>query len=254
MAISILDVLDRFGQIDQDALAQCFSYRYVLEPHRGYGSTAQRILRAIGEGSHWSVIAQDVHGGDGSMGNGGAMRAGPVGAYFAPDLGIVAEQARLSAQVTHAHPEGQAGAIAVAVAAAQASGVAIESASASRSQLIEAAIDYTPDGPTREGLVRASRLDADTPVREAARILGNGSGVISEDTVPFALWSAARHLVDFQEAMWAAASAWGDMDTTCAITGSIVVLATGLEGIPESWRRSREGLDLSRPGAESTND
>ncbi len=45
--------------------------------------------------------------------------------------------------------------------------------------------------------------------------------------------------------MWATVSARGDMDTTCVIVGSIVVMATGLDGIPEVWRRSREPLDLS---------
>jgi len=34
----------------------------------------------------------------------------------------------------------------------------------------------------------------------------------------------------------------GDVDTTCAIVGSIVVLATGPEGIPDEWRRRREEL------------
>lgn len=52
------------------------------------------------------------------MGNGGAMRAAPVGAYFADDLDKVLCHARASAEVTHGHIEGIAGAMAVAVAAA----------------------------------------------------------------------------------------------------------------------------------------
>jgi len=39
----------------------------------------------------------------GSFGNGGAMRATPIGAYFAEDLERVAVEGRLSAEVTHAH-------------------------------------------------------------------------------------------------------------------------------------------------------
>jgi ADP-ribosylglycohydrolase len=34
------------------------------------------------------------------------MRVAPVDAYFADDLEHVVEQARRSAEVTHAHPEG----------------------------------------------------------------------------------------------------------------------------------------------------
>ena len=48
------------------------------------------------------------------------MIVAPLGAFFSDDLEKAAEQARLSAEVTHGHPEGQAGAIAIAVAAAQA--------------------------------------------------------------------------------------------------------------------------------------
>ena len=54
------------------------------------------------------------------MGNGGAMRAAPLGAYFADDLVLCADAARNSALVTHTHPEGVAGTIAVAMAAAMA--------------------------------------------------------------------------------------------------------------------------------------
>jgi ADP-ribosylglycohydrolase len=39
-----------------------------------------------------------------------------------------------------------------------------------------------------------------------------------------------------------ARSVGGDIDTTCAIVGGIVVGAVGLAGIPADWRASREPL------------
>src|SRR6185436_8927796 len=88
-------------------------------PNRGYGATAHRILRSIASGTHFRKISPFVFDGQGSLGNGGAMRAGVIGAYFAEDPAqIIVEQARLSAEVTHTNPEGMAGAIAVALAAA----------------------------------------------------------------------------------------------------------------------------------------
>lgn len=48
--------------------------------------------------------------GQGSYGNGAAMRVAPLGAYFADDLALATQQARLSAEVTHAHAEGLIGA------------------------------------------------------------------------------------------------------------------------------------------------
>lgn len=244
MAISIVEILHEHGHIHQDALAQRFAERFENEPNRGYGGMACRILRQIARGAAWSEVSPCAFGDTGSMGNGGAMRAGPIGAWFAGDLDEAAEQAQLSAAITHAHPDGQAGAIAVAVAAAEAHRRSQCTKSLNQRELLHAVIDRTPDGPTRDGLQRALRIDLESPAGEAARILGNGSRVVSGDTVPFAIWSAAKHLGSYEEAMWATVSAGGDMDTTCAIVGSIVVMATGVEGIPEMWRRSREPLDL----------
>jgi ADP-ribosylglycohydrolase len=41
-----------------------------------------------------------------------------VGGYFADDMGRLVAEAAASSEVTHAHPDGIAGAVAVAVAAA----------------------------------------------------------------------------------------------------------------------------------------
>ena len=66
--------------------------------------------------------------------------------------------------------------------------------------------------------------------------------VTSPDTVPFALWCAARHIDNYEEALWATVSGLGDRDTTCAIVGGVVVLATGRTSIPRTWLNAREPL------------
>lgn len=243
MALSIVEVLNRYGQIEQDALAARFAARYEADPGRGYGPTAMEILEEIGHGMPWEVASRRAFNGAGSMGNGGAMRAGPVGAYFADEFHAVVENARASAGVTHAHSEGQAGAIAVAVASAQAWCLASQGMTAQSRTILEAATEFTPRGTTREGLRAALTIPADEEVETAVSVLGNGSRIISSDTVPFALWCAARHLNDFENAFWTSASALGDIDTNCAIVGSIVALAVGREGIPVAWIDAREPLD-----------
>ena len=35
---------------------------------------------------------------------------------------------------------------------------------------------------------------------------------------------------------------FGDVDTTCAITGGIVAARTGVDAVPERWLRRREAL------------
>lgn len=244
MAVSITHCLQQHGRIVPDWLANAFAKEYARESDRGYGGTARGILQAIGEGVTWQEAAGRVFDGDGSCGNGGAMRAAPIGAYFSDDLQLVTSNARDSAKVTHAHQDGQTGAIAVALAAAW----AVTRHDASRPQgleMIEFVLAHLPQTETYWRLKKALTLPLELSPRTAASILGNGSQVISSDTVPFSLWCACRHLDNYTEALWSAVSVQGDMDTNCAIVGSLVALATGREGIPAEWLQSREPLDLN---------
>jgi ADP-ribosylglycohydrolase len=244
MALSIFEILRERGAIDEDLLARRFAERYARDPVRGYGGTAHTILSEIAQGAPWQAVAREAFGGQGSMGNGGAMRAAPVGAYFADDLDRVVIGARASAAPTHAHPDGQSGAIAVAVATALAWQGRRESWHSDRAEsFLRAIAELTPAGPTQDGLRKAAALPTSSSVGKAVAALGNGSRVISSDTVPFALWCAAHHLDDFQEALWTTVSGLGDRDTTCAIVGGIVAARTGYDGIPASFVSAREPLD-----------
>jgi len=250
MALGILEVLEATGHVHQDRLAVTFARRYVANRYRGYGPTAHEILAEIAAGRHWKAAATAPFDGRGSLGNGGAMRAAPLGAYYADDFGAAAAAAIASAEVTHAHPEGQAGAAAVAVAAAWAfRSRGARPAGAFARAMLETAREHTPAGETRDGIARALALPESTDVPAAVAALGNGSRVSAIDTVPFSLWCAGRHLDDFVEALWTTVSGLGDRDTTCAIVGGIV--AAGGAAIPDDWRAAREPLGYSggdRPG------
>jgi ADP-ribosylglycohydrolase len=74
--------------------------------------------------------------------------------------------------------------------------------------------------------------------------LGNGSNVLSSDTVPFAIWCAATHLDDYAAALGTCGDVGGDIDTTCAIVGGIVVGAVGLARIPAPWLAARQRLPV----------
>jgi ADP-ribosylglycohydrolase len=234
MALSLVDTLTAHGRVDQRDLARRFGDRYVKEPSRGYGGGAHQVLAQLALDADWEHAGRQLFNGQGSKGNGAAMRVAPLGAFFAdqPPSRVV-EEAHAQAAVTHAHPEGQAGAVAVAVAAW---------AFAKHEPLAMVwthVLSRTPHGPTREGLERASRLGFDVTSAEAARQLGSGAKVLSEDTVPFAVWCALRHHDDFTEAMWSTVAGLGDRDTTCAIVGGLVALKSE---VPAEWRRARESL------------
>jgi ADP-ribosylglycohydrolase len=244
MALAVFEVLQEHGTVDPDSLAAAFARRYDYQPWRGYGAMARDILEDIGRGEPWDLAAGRVFGGQGSMGNDGAMRAAPVGAYCADDWDRVVAEARRSAVVTHAHPEGQAGAIAVALAAAWAARRAAGEVTGTGADLLDLVLAYTPGGETRHGLEHARLLSPDLSVETAAGLLGSGYRVTAPDTVPFALWCAARHLDHFEEALWATVSGLGDRDTTCAIVGGVVALAVGRDAIPPEWLAAREPLAL----------
>ena len=265
MALAIHEVLDRHGRIDQDDLAATFARRFVADPTRGYGAGAFRLLGNIAGGADWRAAAEILFNG-GSFGNGSAMRIAPVAGYFAADdLGRVAEQAALSAAVTHAHPEGIAGGIAAAVAGAYAwQNRNRRSDARVKRGLFDAVLAHTPAGEVRSGIELASTLAIQIPPQPEVRLLdygagttpfdmsmepivralGNGSRVVCQDTVPFCLWVASRYLDDYQTAIVQTIRGYGDIDTTAAIVGGIVALAVGPEGIPADWLDDREPLQL----------
>ncbi|MEM7412115.1 MAG: ADP-ribosylglycohydrolase family protein [Myxococcota bacterium] len=236
MALSIVENLETHESIEPDALAQAFAARFVADPNRGYGRGAQRLLRQLAEGGDWRDLARAAFRGEGSLGNGAAMRAAPIGAYYAGDPERAAQEAALSARVTHAHPDGVAGAQAVAVAGA------LVHASMVPGERLAAVAQALAPSPVRDALEQAATLSECAPSEAAAR-LGNGARVTALDTVPFALWQAA-HAPDFERALWSTAEAGGDTDTTCAIVGGLVALRSDAAVALDAWRQHREPLDL----------
>ncbi|MFJ3700037.1 MULTISPECIES: ADP-ribosylglycohydrolase family protein [unclassified Streptomyces] len=233
LALALQRLLDEYGQVEQDRLALYYALAFDADQARGYGHGMHMLLpQLLTAPGDWRTLAPGLFEG-GSLGNGAAMRVAPLGARFHADLGRVAEQAVLSAVVTHAHPQGVAGAVAVAVAAAL---------SARGELALEAVAARTPEGPVREGVLRALEVPFATEPWKAADLLGNGSRIRADDTVPFALWTAARHQDDLEGALWATAEGFGDVDTTCAITGGVVGAATGIDAAPAEWLARREPL------------
>lgn len=244
MAISICTVLKSHGHIDQDALALRFVRRFERDPDRGYGKMTRIQMREIMAGAKWRETAANAFGGQGSKGNGGAMRVAPLGAYFADDLDCCVDEARLSSVVTHTHSEGVAGTIAVAVAAAMAWQLRVVPPDERARRFFEEVLRLTPESQVRRGILVASTVPATIPVEDVARALGNGSLVTAPDTVPFCLWMAAHHSEHFVDALGKTISVGGDCDTNAAIVGGIVALSAGRAGIPAEWMEARERIQF----------
>ncbi|HUP64246.1 MAG TPA: ADP-ribosylglycohydrolase family protein [Thermoanaerobaculia bacterium] len=154
----------------------------------------------------------------GSLGNGAAMRVSPVGWAF-ESLAEVAAEARLSAEVTHDHPD--------AVRAAEATAVAVILA---RSNLTKNEIRSLLQ--TKFGYDLSRRLDE---IRPSYTFDTSASGSVPEAIIAF----LESH--DWEDAVRNAISLGGDADTMACIAGAI---AEAYYGVPESIvRRTRAFLD-----------
>ncbi|MGW5738097.1 MULTISPECIES: ADP-ribosylglycohydrolase family protein [Streptomyces] len=245
MACSVFAVLVRHDRIDQDALALSFAEHHDFD--RGYGPAVNRLLRQVREGGDWRELASALFKGMGSWGNGAAMRIAPLGAWYADDPEQATHQAEISAYPTHQHREAVVGAMAVAAAAAL---VADPAGPPAPKALLDGVIDLVPRSAVGAGLRRARDMLDYGDATTVAAVLGCGRRTTAHDTVPFALWSAARGLGDYERAIWSTAQVGGDMDTTCAIVGGVV--ASGEGGAPpEAWLEQTEPLPdwVPVPGA-----
>ena len=246
MAIAIYDQL-RFNQgIDQDELISQFVKNHKIDPNRGYGATARRILREIEEGGSWTEISGGVFEGMGSMGNGASMRVTPIGPYYFDDLKLVKELSIKSAETTHTNIEGITGAIAVAIATAIATKLKISNTEISPNEFINQIAEWLPDTDTKSKIKKSTSVPYSYNIETVKTILGNGSKIMVQDTVPFSLWCAANNLNNLEEALWKAVSILGDRDTICAIVGGITIMSTDDAKIPQEWIDSVEDFEKSQ--------
>lgn len=145
-----------------------------------------------------------------SWGNGSAMRVAAVG-WWAKSLDEALELAKVSAAVTHDHPEGIKGAQATAAC------IYLARTGSSKADIR----DYIEE---TFGYDLSRTLDEIRP--------GYRFNESCQDTVPQAV-TAFLESTDFEDAIRNAISLGGDSDTLAAITGSI---AEGAYGVPEEIR------------------
>ncbi|MFD7232760.1 ADP-ribosylglycohydrolase family protein [Streptomyces sp. NPDC059881] len=236
MASSVVAVLAAHGRVDQDVLAGSFADHHDFD--RGYGPAVNRMLRLIREGGDWRELASSLFNGQGSWGNGAAMRIAPLGAWYADDPEQATHQAEISSYVTHQHREAVVGTMAVAAAAAL---VASPDGPPSPTELLDGVVALVPRSAVGAGLRRARDMLDYGDAGTVAAVLGSGRRTSAHDTVPFALWSAARALGDFERTFWTTAQVGGDVDTTCAIAGGVVAAAEA-GAPPAHWLERTEGL------------
>ncbi|MBD3904397.1 ADP-ribosylglycohydrolase family protein [Chryseobacterium sp. Ch-15] len=245
MAIAVFKSLEKFGKINQDFLAEEFTKNYYLDISRGYGPSMHQYFRAVKEGESWKAISYSKFEGQGSMGNGGAMRASVVGAYFYDNFIKLKLNAELSCKVTHANKEAIEGTKAIAVAAAFAVQEKLGSIRFSQQDFIQKIQNELDDSDMKSKLNKALYLDGNPSIELLVKTLGNGINMTAQDTIPIVVWMLSRYRNNFEECLWNTVSALGDRDTTCAMAGGVSILCCDEKTIPtwiknvENWKNSR---------------
>ena len=222
MAIALAEsLLDRAG-IDPRALGRAFADAY--DPRRGYGAGTTEVLRLVRSGVHPHDAAGLAFGGEGSQGNGAAMRVAPLAVRYADDRTALARVVRASARVTHAHPLG------IDAAVAQAAAIA---AALKGEPPLDAALAAATTRELNSGLNKAAQLlDAELEPAEIGDALGNRS--TGHESVPAAIYSAAAY-ESAEAAINFAVRCGGDTDTIGAMAGAIAAARTGASAIPSRW-------------------
>lgn len=245
MSIAIFEELEEKGEIDQESLIKRFCKNQELDPNRGYGATLRRLLREIQEGENWQELSKNAFDGQGSMGNGAAMRVCPIGAFYFDNLQKVKDLAIKSAEITHSNIEAIAGAIAIAIGTALATQMKSTAYMLKPIEFIEQIVELLPDSDTKSKISKSKSIPYSYQIETIKSILGNGTNMTAQDTVPFAIWCAAYNLENLEEGLWKAVSILGDRDTICAMVGGMLMMSSSAENIPQAWEQAVEKIDES---------
>ncbi len=232
MTLALAESLLYAGELDQDHLAMTFTRRWEREPDRGYGAGTKSLLSHISGGEPWKEAAQAQFFGQGSFGNGAAMRVAPIALWAGGDPALAAELARHSARVTHTHPLGVDG------AAVQAAAVATALAHpTSRPLDPDAFLAQLRGVAATSVLIRQLDLVASLLSKGQLRDVSSEvrTGVAAHEAVPAAIYCFLSHPGSFRDTIRSAIGLGGDTDTIAAMAGAISGACLGERAIPAPW-------------------
>jgi len=224
MMIGVAESLIKNKGFNGADMARTFVQNY--DEKRGYGPGSKEALKRIRDGESWEEASTKLFGGEGSYGNGAAMRIAPVGLFYYDNTDALREVAYKSSHITHSHELGKEG------AALQAFAIALAVRGQKEDMLFE--LKEFVQNEEYESKLRKIELllDKDASRREIISELGNGEAAFN--SVPTAIYSFLR-FDHFEDGVAYAVSLGGDTDTIGAMTGAISGAYYGEGGIPNDW-------------------
>ncbi len=242
MAIGLAESLAERGGLDPQHLGRTFHRHFNREPWRGYASGPPTVFQLVEKsGLTYEEAAGSLFEGQGSQGNGAAMRVAPLGLFFhdAPDL---YDHAVAAAAVTHGHPLAQDGAGVQAAAVALALRLDPQKPFP-RDSFLRRLLTLAKTSEIKEklSLVR-TLLKGEVPGPEAANILGKSVQI--HESLPFALYAFLARPYSFEDCLLGAVLNGGDRDTLGAMAGAISGAYLGVTAITALWRERLENRGL----------
>lgn len=211
--------------------------------NRAPGGTCLAGCRHLEQGAHWKDA-----GVKGSKGCGAAMRAAPIGLFFANDDDALLRVSAAQSVLTHRHPTGIASSVAAAAPVAWlVRGHGIDGIIGFTRQLVERLdedllVEFGADPEAartignREQLERLDRLEAvlDREHDDVCALLGGAW--VGEEAVATALWCFLKAGGDFHESIRRGANSSGDSDSIACIAGSFAGTLHGHAALPTGLR------------------
>ncbi len=183
-----------------------------------------------------------------SAGNGPAMRAAILGAFFNQSTNQLRDFCEVSTRLTHLDPKAKWASFAVALAASESSNERHDSRRYVR-ELTEWS-DSSPELLELLALVKkaANSASQGQTTKEFCHDLGLEHGVSGYiyHTVPVVLQCWFRHGTDFRAALEEIILCGGDTDTTAAILGGIIGAEIGVSELPLDWQEGLVDFPTSR--------
>lgn len=231
MTIGVARSLVECGAFDGPHMAATLAEGYEREPWRGYGAGPPQVFANLARGVTWDEAAASLFGGEGSYGNGAAMRVAPVALHAYPNQDRAAEIAHKTALITHTHQEGIDGAVAQAVAI---SALLQATSNDSSENLTRIVMAHVKSSVFRSKLMFIDHHIGERGLNGMADVLG--TGIAAHTSVPTALACFLANTGSFGDSVKSAISLGGDTDTIAAMTGALAGAHNGLSAIPRNWQ------------------
>lgn len=209
MTLAVAEHLAEFPTIVSRELMRRFVQTY--QSWRGYGRGTRVLVEAFRDDAEYEFMAEHLFPG-GSLGNGAAMRAAPVGLRFLGDSDRIWEEAKQSAWPTHRHELGIEGAQLIALATS----FAASESKISPAKLSQFLLPYCSTVVFQHRLARLANVHSAEDVEQF------GNGIEAHESVVTALACFALTPDDYRHAIATAIWQGGDTDTIAAMTGALV--------------------------------